>query len=324
MTSAAFPAEGTVTVLFSDPDAEKHLATIRKRFPNVRFLGAENAASLNSYAAEADVLFAPNFPVEIFDKARRLRWFQCSSAGVDSLLPIRDRIGDLIVTNARGMHAEIIADFVMAGVTMLHWDFPRFMREQSRKEWCPRGVAPLAERTLGVIGLGSIGTAIARRGKGIGMRVIGSKRDVTEVVRGVDKLFPPNGLAELLEASDFLVLAVPHVPETAGLIGREQLRLMRRSSFLVNIARGAVVVERELIDALRAGTIAGALLDVFEREPLAPASPLWALPNVMMTPHVAGNLTDYTVRSLEIFSDNLERFLEKKPMRNLVDLKRGY
>lgn len=206
----------------------------------------------------------------------------------------------------------------------MHWDFPRFMRDQSRKDWRPRSVAPLAEQTLGVVGLGSIGAAIARRGKSAGMTVIGSKRDVSGLVPGISKLFPPEGLAELLRLSDFVVLPVPHVPETARLIGREQLQFMRRTAFLINIARGSVVAEGDLIEALQEGAIAGALLDVFEREPLPADSPLWTMPNVIVTPHVAGWLSDYNTRVLEIFSDNLQRFLDKKPLRNVVDLRRGY
>lgn len=313
-----------ITVLISGAAADQYLALVRKRFPDLRVLSAEDAESLARHITEADVLLAPDFPVDLFDKAYRLRWFQCSNAGIDSVLPIRDRIGDIIVTNARGIHGEIIADFVMAGITMMHWNFPRFIGEQSRKQWHPRDVAPLADRTLGVIGLGSIGAAISRRGKAIGMTVIGSKRDVTQPIAGVDKLFPPNRLAELLQLSDFVVLAVPHVLETIKLIGREQFQLMRRSAFLVNIARGSVIVESELIEELRAGTISGALLDVFEREPLPTDSPLWTMPNVIITPHVAGKISDYASRVFEIFGENLQRFLEKKPLRNVIDLKRGY
>ncbi|AMA60018.1 D-2-hydroxyacid dehydrogenase [Bradyrhizobium sp. CCGE-LA001] len=324
MTSSTSAADDTITVLVNHPSPDEYVALIGKRFPGLRVLSAKDAATLNHHVAMADVLLAPRFPVEVFDKARRLRWFQCSNAGIDSILPIRDCIGDLIVTNARGMHGELIADFVMAGMTMMHWDFPRLMREQSRKEWHPREVSPLAERTLGVVGLGSIGSAIVRRGKSAGMTVLGSKRDVGAPIVDVDRLFPPDRLAELLELSDFVVLAVPNIPETRKLIGCKQLRLMRRTAFLINIARGSVVAESELIDALRAGTIAGALLDVFEREPLPADSALWAMPNVILTPHIAGNPTGYTLRLFEMFGDNLQRFLEKKPLRNVVDVRRGY
>lgn len=319
-----YAAADALTVLVNEAAADDYLVLIRKRFPDLRVLSAKDASSLARCMTEADVLLAPRFPIDLFDKAHRLRWFQCSTAGIDSVLPIRGRIGDIIVTNARGIHGETIADFVMAGMVMMHWNFPRFMREQSRKEWHPRHVAPLAERTLGVVGLGSIGGAIARRGKGIGMTVIGSKRDVTQPIAGVDKIFPPNRLAELLQFSDFVVLAVPTIPETTKLIGREQLQLMRHTAFLVNIARGSVVVERELIEELRAGTISGALLDVFEREPLPVDSPLWTIPNVILTPHVAGYTSNYTSRVFEIFGENLQRFLENKALRNVCDLKRGY
>lgn len=322
---APSPATDAVTVLVSHPSAaDAYAVLVRQRFPSLRVLSATDAASVERHIAEADVLLGPRFPAEVFDKARRLRWFQCTNAGVDTVLPIRDRVGDLIVTNARGMHGEIITDYVMAGITMLHWDFPRFMREQSRKEWNARPIAPLGERTLGVVGLGSIGAAIARRGKSAGMTVIGTKRDTTQPVAGVDTLLPPDGLDELLRLSDFVVLAVPQVPDTTRLIGRRQLQQMRRTAILVNIARGSVVVEAELVEALQAGTIAGAVLDVFEREPLPADSPLWTMPNVIVTPHVSGNPTDYIARAVDIFADNLPRFLEKKPLRNVVNLKRGY
>lgn len=300
---------------------------IRKRFPRMRVLCAKDGTSLEDQIAEADVIIAgqSDVPVQLFDKARRLRWFQNTSAGVDRLVPIRDRLCDVIITNARGLVSETIADFVMGGITALHWDFPRLIREQSRKEWNQQGfVATLSERTLGVIGLGAIGTAIARRGKSFGMTVVGSKRDASQPVPGIDKLFPPEDLVELLQVSDFVVLAVPLNPETTKLIGRDQLQQMRRGAFLVNIARGGIVVESELIHALKTGIIAGALLDVFEREPLPSDSPLWTMRNVMITPHASGNAEGYVNHVFELFVDNMQRFLAKTPMRNLIDLRRGY
>lgn len=323
MTTSTSTANNAVTVLVHGSEIAR-LAS--ERFPELRVLSAKDTASLEAHVADADVIVGSgiDFPVRLFDKARRLRWFQSTSAGIDAILPIRDRVGDLIVTNARGIHADSIADFVMTGIGVMHWDFPRFMQEQSRKEWHMRPVHPISQRTLGVVGLGSIGVAIARRGKGAGMTVIGSKRNTTKPIEGVDRLLPPEDLAELLRLSDFVVLAVPHLPETTKLIGREQLRLMRRGAFLINIARGSVIAESELAEELQAGTIAGALLDVFEREPLQADSPLWTAPNVLVTPHVSGYPSDYTARVFEIFGDNLQRFLQKKPLRNVVDLTRGY
>ncbi|MET4046069.1 phosphoglycerate dehydrogenase-like enzyme [Bradyrhizobium sp. RT6a] len=323
MTSSTSSAIAAVTVLVHGSEVARR---VHERFPTVRVLSAKDTASLESQVADADVIVGSgiDFPPQVLDKARRLRWFQSTSAGIDAILPTCNRIRDLIVTNARGVHGDSIADFVMTGIGMMHWDFPRFMQEQSRKEWHTRPVPPISQKTLGVVGLGSIGAAIARRGKGAGMTVLGTKRDVSAPVEGVDRLLPPNGLAELLQLSDFVVLAVPLVPETTRLIGREQLRLMRRSAFLVNIARGSVVAESELVEELRAGTIAGALLDVFEQEPLPANSPLWTMPNVLVAPHVSGYPSDYSARLFEIFAANLQRFIDKKPLQNVIDLTRGY
>lgn len=197
-------------------------------------------------------------------------------------------------------------------------------RNQAGKIWEPRPVAPLAERTIGIVGLGPVGLAIARRAKSAGMSVAGLKRDVSADVAEVDQLFAPQQLEDLLRLSDFVVLAVPKTPETTGLIAARQFREMRRSAVLINVARGSVVVEADLVRALEGGNIAGAVLDVFEQEPLPAANPLWTMPNVVITPHVAGSVPDYIDRAFEIFADNLERYLAGQPLRNQVDLLRGY
>lgn len=313
-----------LTIVLNHPMAELYARLIEDRFPQVRAIIAPEPGQLQRNIGEADALLAIRFPVEVFDQAKKLRWFQCTSAGVDSIFPIRDRVGHITVTNARGIHGDIITDFVMAGVTMLHWDFRRFLREQAERKWNPRFVAPLAEKTLGVVGLGSIGATIARRAKSAGMTVVGSKRDVSVPVHGVDRLFAPDALKDLLRHCDFVVLAVPATAETVGLIGAAEIRCMRREAFLINIARGNVVVEAELIKALREGSVAGAMLDVFEREPLPQDSPLWDMPNVIATPHVAGSPTNYTERVFSIFADNIERFLNGQALKNVVDLRRGY
>lgn len=324
--ASAFENIGSLTVLIHDADVGTYVPLMLKRFPNIRVLTAEDAGSLERHVAEADIILGSvgRFPAKLFEKARRLRWFQATGAGVESLLPARDRIGHVVFTNAKGLHGEIIADFVMTGIGMMHWSFPQFIREQLSQQWNPRWFEPIADKTMGVVGLGSIGAAIGRRGKSAGMTVVGMKRDTTHPVDGIDRLLPPDGLDELLQTSDFVVLAVPHVPETTGLIGREQFERMRRGAFLINIARGSVVVERELIAALTEGTIAGAVLDVFEREPLPSDSPLWMMPNVLITPHISGSPTGYAPRVFEIFSDNLQRLIERKPLRNVIDLNRGY
>lgn len=313
-----------LTILLNHPAAESYARLIGERFPQVRAIVAPDPAQLEQHIGEADALLAFRFPVEMFDKAKKLRWFQCTGAGVDSIFPIRDKAGHITVTNARGIHGDIIADYVMAGVTMLHWNFRKLLREQAEREWKPSYVAPLADKTLGVVGLGSIGTTIARRAKSAGMTVFGSKRDVSASVEGVDRLFASDALRDLLPLCDFVVLAVPATAETKGLIGAPEIGCMRRDAFLINIARGNAIVEVELIKALQDGAIAGAMLDVFEREPLSKESPLWDLPNVIITPHVAGSPSNYTERAFTVVGDNIERFLTSQPLKNVVDLRRGY
>lgn len=314
-----------LTIVLNHPAAEAYARLIGDRFPQVRAIVAPDAGRLEQYIREADALLALRFPVEVFDEAKKLRWFQCTGAGVDSMLPIRDRARHITVTNARGIHGDIISDYVMAGVTMLHWDFRKFLREQAERKWNPRYVAPLADKTLGVVGLGSIGATIARRAKSAGMTVLGSKRDISVPVAGVDQLFASGALQDLLPLCDFVVIAVPGTAETLGLIGPAEIACMRRDAFLINIARGNVIVEPELIKALQAGTIAGAMLDVFEREPLPQDSSLWGMPNVIATPHVAGAPSSYTERVFSsVLADNIERFLNGQVLKNVVDLGRGY
>lgn len=316
--------DAEMTVVLNSHDAETYARLIGERFPQVRTIVAPDSDRLARHIEEADVLLAFRFPVEAVDRARKLRWFQCTGAGVDSIFPIPDKARHITVTNARGIHGDVIADFVMAGVTMLHWDFPGLLREQANKQWNMRYVAPLADKTLGVVGLGSIGATIARRAKSAGMTVVGTKRDCSVPVDGVDRLFAADALAEMLPLCDFVVLALPATPDTVALIGAAELAHMKPEAFLINIARGSIVVEAELIKALQSGVIAGAMLDVFEREPLPVDSPLWDMPNVIVTPHVAGAPKDYAERLFAIVGDNIERFLNKQPLKNVVDLGRGY
>lgn len=313
-----------LTILLNHPAADSYARLIGERFPQVRAIVAPDSARLEQHISGADALLAFRFPVEVFDRAKKLRWFQCTGAGVDSMAPICDKVSHITVTNARGIHGDVIADYVMAGVTMLHWDFLRLLREQAEKQWKPRHVSPLAEKTLGVIGLGSIGATIARRAKSAGMKVIGSKRDTSVPIEGVDRLFASDSLQDLLPLCDFIVLAVPGTAATAGLLGAAEIARMRPGAFLINIARGNVIVETELVRALQAGKIAGAVLDVFEQEPLPQDSPLWDMPNVIATPHLAGSPTNYTERVFAIFAENIDRFLKGEALKNVVDLQRGY
>ena len=260
------------------------------------------------------------------EAAPRLKWIQLTSAGADRLLNSGFVEQGITVTTVSGLHATPIGEFVIGAMLMWAKGAPRTMRAQLRHEWARFAPTEFYGKTVGVVGLGNIGDEVARLAKAFGCRVIGTRRSATS--RGstpnVDLVLPASELHELLREGDYVAVCVPLTPETRGLIGEAELRAMNPSAFLVNIARGPVIVEEALVRALREGWIAGAALDVFDKEPLPPESPLWDLENAIVTPHVSGGTEIYNQRATEIFCDNLRRYLDGAAMRNVVDPARGY
>jgi D-2-hydroxyacid dehydrogenase (NADP+) len=265
------------------------------------------------------------FPADALPWAQRLRWIQAISAGVDRLDPrVMERI---TLTNANGVGAEPIAEHVITHMLMLARGAQILMRCQIEHRW-ERDVPAreVAGMTMGIVGMGAIGSAVARRARALGLRVLAIRRSVPRRSPDLiaDEVCPPSDLPYLLAESDVVVLTMPLTPETRGLIGERELRMMRPGSYLINVARGAVVDERALIAALAEGHLGGAGLDVFATEPLASGSPLWDMPNVIVSPHVAANSDRYMQRVEELICDNMRRFLDGQPLRNVVDAERGY
>lgn len=262
----------------------------------------------------------------IRDVAPDLKWIQLTSAGSDRLLASGFVGREVVVTTASGLHATPIGEYVLAVMLMFAKGAPRFFRAQVERRWERFMPTELYGKTVGVVGMGNIGREVARLSKAFGCRVLGIRRSAR--ARGsdehADELLPPSGLPYLLAESDYVVLATPLTPETRGLIAEPQLRMMKPTAVLVNIARGPVAVEADLVRALKDGWIAGAALDVFEREPLPPESELWDLENVILTPHISGGTEVYNRRAVAIFTDNIRRFLAGEPLRNVVDPARGY
>ncbi|MDQ6659633.1 MAG: D-2-hydroxyacid dehydrogenase, partial [Chloroflexota bacterium] len=247
---------------------------------------------------EADILCAYSIPENIRTLAPKLRWLQYPGAGIDGLRPtgLLDEGSDVLVTTAAGIHATNISEYVFGSMLMFNRSWPEMVRLQDRHVW-PRnagwfnlGGRELADQTLGILGLGSIGRRIARLGKAFGMRVLATRRSITEGQSDpdVDALYPQSQFHEVLRLSDYIVVSVPLTPESEKMIGETELRIMRPHTYLVNIARGRVIDEAALIRALNEGWIAGAGLDVTEEEPLPADSPLYDMPNVILTPHIAG------------------------------------
>lgn len=255
----------------------------------------------------------------------RVRWLHTASAGVDHVLTPDVRAKEGIVVTDSGPAFEIaIPEFVLAWMLSVSRRLPEFDALQRRHEWHALDQVELHGKTVGVIGLGPIGRGTAARAKAFGMRTLGLRR-TNAPVEGVDEVLTgPDGLDRLLRESDWVIIAAALTGETRALIGQAQLALMKPGAWLVNIARGPLIDQDALVEALQSGQIGGACLDVFAPEPLPESSPLWDLPNVHIAAHSSGWTDGLQARQVQIFLDNLHRFVREEPLQNAVDMTRGY
>jgi phosphoglycerate dehydrogenase-like enzyme len=280
--------------------------------------------------AHADVLFATKISVDEFALAKHVRWMHSSAVGVDPLLrgPVVE--SPVVVTNSRGVHSEAIAEHAIALVLGLRRHLHIAVHRQMARAWAQIELhgpvtPPLAQTRVLVIGLGSIGSRVAALAAGLGMRVTGIRRRVTEPVpMGVSEVVALERLSHELGAADVVVLALPKTEDTRALIGRAELAAMKPSALLINVARGKLVDEVALVEALERGQIGGAGLDAFQQEPLPSDHPLWNAPNALITPHTASFAGDYWRPVVDLFLDNLARFKRGEPLLNVVDKTRGY
>jgi phosphoglycerate dehydrogenase-like enzyme len=229
----------------------------------------------------------------------------------------------IVFTTARGIHARPLADFVVMAMLWFSKGGPQMLRQQRTHTWRRYCGRDLEQATVGIVGFGSIGRELAARCKQMGMRVLAAKRTPGQQ-DPADALVPLVDLARLLSESDFVVLAVPHTAETEGLIGRVQIAAMKPGAVIINLARGVVVDEPAMIEALRSEHLGGAALDVFAKEPLPADSPLWDLPNVLVCPHSASTLDSENAQLTELFCANLRRYFRGEPLINVFDKKRLY
>ena len=258
---------------------------------------------------------------EILRHAPRLAWVHGHSAGADRPIFPELRARGVTVTTSSGANAEAVAQMILTGVLALCRRLPALMDAQRRHAWepllGPRAPRDLAGQTALIVGLGPIGQEAARLLGMLRMQVIGVRRSEMATPH-CDQVLPLERLDEALPQADWLILACPLTPETRGLLTASRIALLPAGACVINVARGEVVVERDLAAALASGALGGAFLDVFETEPLAPQSPLWDLPNVMVTPHTAGHTGGHYAAVAAIFLDNLARWLAGAPLRNLM------
>lgn len=261
---------------------------------------------------------------KVLAAAPQVRWLHTPSAGVDHLLTPTVLERAITLTNSAGVHAIPIAEFVMALLLNQAKALAGYRAAQAERRW-DRGLEPqeVFERTMLILGVGGIGQAIASRAAGFGLRVWGS-RNTPQATPGVERVVGSNEWRALLPAVDYLVIAAPLTPATRGMVDRAALAALPPTAYLINIARGPIVDEPALIEALRAGRLAGAALDTFESEPLPADNPLWALPNVTLTPHATAYSPRMRERQVALFLENLARFRNDQPLQNVVDTAAGY
>ncbi|MBI4310894.1 MAG: D-2-hydroxyacid dehydrogenase [Chloroflexi bacterium] len=280
------------------------------------------------FFAEADVIICMGLPHGSVRWTPRLKWVQAWSAGVDHMKGSGIIEAGIPVTSLAGANAAPVAEHAMMMLLMLAKNMKGFEDNARQRKWRPTpDVDEMGGRTVGIVGLGAIGRHLARMARGFDMRVLAIRRSASsrqKAVEGVDELLPPADLPYLLAQSDFVVLSVPLSKETDKLIAERELHAMKRTAHLINVARGEVVDEPAMIRALKEGTIAGAGLDVFTNEPLEQESPLWDMPNVIMTSHRAGRTVRLEERQARMFEENLERFVSGQPLLYLVDPKSPY
>jgi phosphoglycerate dehydrogenase-like enzyme len=313
-----------ILILNKEHLADKHRAAITHAAPAANIVTCTPDQAEN-YIHDADILVVWGWMdiQPVFPQAKKLRWIHALSAGVENLLFPAIQDSPVLLTNSKGIHGIPVAEHVLAMILAFSRGLNVFIRQQNAKVWKRSYVDEIHDKTLGIIGFGSIGREIAKKAKGLGMQVVATKRTATAELF-VNKLYPPENVEEMLGTCDFIVAALPLVDETKEYFSLRLFQAMKPSAYFINISRGAVVRQHDLVTALQQGLIQGAGLDVFEEEPLPETSPLWELPNVIITPHLAALSPYYLDRAIKLFADNLERFLENKEMHNIIDKAKGY
>ncbi len=320
-------------LLITVPWDETQLLRVKQAFPSVEFTTELSEDRIQQAVEDAEVVFG-DLTRNAFLKAKKVRWIQCHGAGVNKLVAIPELIeSNVSITNTSGAHAPTIAEHFFGTLISLTRKLPELYVAQQREEWVnwsewteKIGNRPISllGLTLGVIGFGNIGRAIAERAAAFQMKIIAV--DIREFAKPpyLDELWKLENLSQLLKQADVVAVTVPGTPETAGLLNGEALSLMKPTAYLGVVSRGGVVDEHALADILVKGRLAGAALDVFKSEPLRGDSPLWKAPNLILTPHCSGKSEYTNTAATSIFMENLERYLTGNQLVNQVNKELGF
>jgi phosphoglycerate dehydrogenase-like enzyme len=310
---------------------EDGVAALRKRFPHITFVYATTAAERAAGLRDADAAYTWILNADELASAEKLRWVHTSAVAVETLCLRELFARSILVSNTRGVQAIPIAEHVMAVLLALAKQVPFVLQNQAQSRWAQNEFTGerlpwlLNGRTLGVIGVGTIGSEIAKRAQTFGMRVIAMRRRPAYGVIGhVEQIYGLPDLPDFLAQCHALVIAAPLTPETEGLMGAAQFAQLPKGAVVINVGRAKIIDTDAMMSSLENGHLGGASLDVFPKEPLPPEHPLWKTPNVILTPHTSGFRRGHWEEVIELFGDNLERWLKGEPLKYRIEPELGY
>jgi D-2-hydroxyacid dehydrogenase (NADP+) len=313
----------TLLILLTLPETVRmqYYNGIRARFPDIEIKVVDHHSKVEPYIGDADVLvtFGPMMAEHVLEKAANLKWIQALGSGVDGITDRPALRSDVVVTNLHGIHGPPVSEGALMAMLALGRGLPRTLRNQQQRKWERFPASLLKGKTAAIFGVGTIAAELAPKCKAFGMRVTGISSTPREVP-GFDHLYPRAELEQAAREADYFVLLTPYSAAIRGIVGAKIFAAMKPSAYLVNLARGGVVDEDAMIAALAQGRIAGAALDVFSQEPLPENHPLWAMDNVIITPHQGGFYDEYVNEALPVIEHNLRKFLcgDTTGMINLV------
>jgi len=310
-----------IVLTLPEPVRNRYYEHIRAAFPDLQVDMVDHHTKVDPYIRSADILvaFGVMLADHVFKDGRNLKWVQALGSGVDGIVDQPSLRKEVMVTNLHGLHGPPVSEAAIGAMLALSRDLPRVLRNQSRQKWDRFPARLLKDKTVGILGIGVIAESLAPKCKAFGMRVIGIS-STPRPVPGFDRMYRRGELLEAVRELDYLVLLTPHTPDTRGIVDAELLAAMKPTSYLVNLARGGAVDEAALIDALDAGRLAGAALDVFAEEPLPAGHRFWDMEQVIVTPHLGGFCDVYVDDALPIVVENIRRFLagNRDQMINVV------
>jgi phosphoglycerate dehydrogenase-like enzyme len=321
--------EEIMVIVLGDP-AEPTLERVTQLGPGVKVTIAKTAAELSPEFPAARVLYSWGGSraevSKVLEGAPKLEWIQTRSAGLDSTLFPELIQSPVVLTNGKGTFSQSLGEFALAGVLYFAKDMPRMLRSKAERRWDVFNVLEISTQTIGIVGHGDIGRAIAWRAKAMGMRVLALRRSATPRAgdEHVDRVYTNDQIHEMLPECDYVAVAAPLTAHTRHLVSTAEFNVMKPEAVVINVGRGPVVDEAALVEALRSGKIRGAALDVFEVEPLPEASPLWDMPNVLISAHTADHTKDWLPDAANFFVEQFERWKKGEPLKNVVDKHAGY